>query len=129
MPDQSLVRRQETLPVFQQYPVNVPVPTTQAQLEKAANLSYTVLAAKDQTFQQIEAVVNKRGRSYSHQRYIEGQAADILSRHDVAVAEIYRRKMEDIVNNQSKEREREVVTVTRYEEAPPKGVIGYLFGR
>jgi hypothetical protein len=126
MPE-PLARRQTALPVFQQYPTNVPAPTTQAQLEKVANLSYTVLAAKDQTYQQIEAYVNKGGRSYYHQRYVEGQAAYLLHGHDVAVDEIYKREMRKIVDNQPKERE--VVTVTRVEEARPRGAIGYLFGR
>jgi hypothetical protein len=127
MPD-PLARRNGTLPVFQQYPVNAPVPTTEAQLAKAGSLGLTVLDAKDHAFQQIESRVNKGGRSYSHQRYFEGQAATTIHSLTVTFDEIYRREMLNIVNNQPKERVREVVTETRYEKAPAKGLNGYLFG-
>lgn len=87
-----------------------------------------MLAAKDQLYQQFEAYVNNNsGRSYYHRRFVEGQAAYLLHAHDVAVDEIYRREMRKIVDNQPKDRE--VVTVTRYEEVRPKGLMGYLFNR
>jgi hypothetical protein len=127
MPD-PLARRNGTLPVFQQYPVTAPVPTTEAQLAKAGSLGLTVLDAKDHAFQQIEGRVNKGGRSYSHQRYFEEQAAITLYTLNAAYDEIYRGEMRKIVNNQPKERVREVVTETRYEKAPAKGLNGYLFG-
>jgi hypothetical protein len=127
MPD-PLARRQTTLPVVQQYPAHVPVPQTQAQLAQVVSLGTTVLDAKDHAFQEIESRVNKGGRSYTHQRYIEGQAADTIISLTVAMDEIYKRKMLEIVNNQPKERVREVVTETRYEKAPAKGLNGYLFG-
>jgi hypothetical protein len=128
MPD-PLARRNGTLPVFQQYPVNAPVPTTQAQLAKAGSLGLTVLDAKDHAFQQIEGRVNKGGRSYSHQRYFEGQAAITLHTLTTAYDEIYRGEMRKIVDNQPRDREREVVTVTQVEKTRAPGAIGYLFGR
>ena len=88
MPDQALARSQTTLPVFQQYPAPVPVPTTQAQLAQGMSLGLTVLDAKDHAFQQIESRVNKEGRSYSHQRYFEGQAATTLHSLTVTMDEI-----------------------------------------
>jgi hypothetical protein len=132
MPD-PLARREPTLPAVQQYPANAPVPTTHAQLAKAVHLGVTVLDAKDYAFQEIERRVNKPGRSYPHQRYVEGQAAFTLHTTTVAFDEIYRREMRKIVANQPKERV--LVPVPHYEEVRPKGVVhpkglmGYLFSR
>jgi hypothetical protein len=126
MPDQALARRQTTVPtVVQHHQQSVALRHTNAQVTKAENLTSAMLVAKDRYYQRLEAYVGKGGRSYHHQRYIEGQATDLLQKHDVALDEMYRREMRRIVDNQPTERV--LVPTPYYVEVRPRGLIGKLF--
>jgi hypothetical protein len=127
MPE-PLARREPRLPAVQQYPSSAPDRQIQAHLDQTVSLGLTVLDAKDHAFQEIERRVNKPGRSYSHQRNFAEVAGYTWHTLNTAMNEIYKGELVTIVNNQPRQREREVVTITRYAEVPvKKGLIGYLF--
>jgi hypothetical protein len=127
MPDQSLVaRRQAELSAeIPHWPVGQPAGTTQAQLAQAANLAGTLLTTMDIAYGQFADYIGKGGRTYPHQRYIEGIGGQIFNEFEMTAFTIYQRRLQDIAACQSQP---QVRTEYRYIHEPRRGILGRLLG-
>jgi hypothetical protein len=90
MPNQSLARRQPTEVVVQQHTPGKVVQCTQAQLQEIGGVITTAVVEYDKTRYEMEAIVNKGGRSLGHQRYVEERAASLMTIYDGAVNTVVR---------------------------------------
>jgi hypothetical protein len=122
MPEQSLAHRQSAEVVFPQ-PVNGSMEYTQSQLDAIQHLIGIGLLSYESIYRDVEAILQKPGRSRHHQRYLEERATMFLNLHNWAAEKIIHKAVIDTLENRPAP-EREVVRII---EAPRRGIIPRLF--
>jgi hypothetical protein len=124
MANQSLARRQSTEVVVQQHTSGQVVQRTQGQLQEIRGVITTAVVEYDRTRYEVEAVVNRGGRSQGHQRYVEDRAASLMYIYDGAVNAV----VKNAVNTIIREGPTEIVR-TVYVPEPRKSLFQALTGR
>jgi hypothetical protein len=126
MPEQALSKRQTGEIVMpQQGSRGVVSRHTQSKLDEARSVIGAGVMAYDETYRQMEAYVQQGGRSMAHQKYLQERAGNLLVTHDMAVDNIVRKALEDIIAGRP-----QVITRTRtvYVPEPKKPWYQFLTG-
>jgi hypothetical protein len=98
---------------------------TQAQLDTVHNLAGMGIVEYDRMYTDMQAYVQRPGRSADHQRHITDRAASLLTTHNVAVDTIIRRTISQTIDT----RYVREVEVQRVIEVQKPGIFPRLFGR
>jgi hypothetical protein len=122
---QPLARRQTGDLVFPQDSSSGMEQHTQAQLDTVHHLVGMGIVEYDRMYTDMQAYVQRPGRSADHQRYITDRAASLLTTYNIAVDTTIRRAINDTLDT----RYVREVEVPRIIEVPQRGIIPRLFGR
>jgi hypothetical protein len=126
MPDQAIIQRQTgELVAPQPESGGVVSRHSHSKLGEIRSVIGAGTMSYDETYRQVEAYVAQPGRSPAHQKYLQDRAAYLLVTHDLAVAKVVNRAIEDIIANRP-----QVVTRTRtvYVPEPRKPWYQFLTG-
>jgi hypothetical protein len=123
MADQSITRRHKPGDIVLPGTSGFQVELTEAQIRQMAAVTKTLIVETDALNTDVEAFVNKSGRSVANQQNIEEFSAVLVNNFARAAVGVQGQAFSAIMANRPPEQ------VTRIIEVPQRGVLPRLFGR